>query len=284
MIEKYLEEPKPGYRSLAFWSLNGDLTEDELFRQLLEFKMGGFGGVFLHARGALRTPYLSNLWMEKMRYCMKTAGELGLEAWIYDENNWPSGRAEGAVEKLGGRNVSKKLSMLPAEEFPMAGEVARTSDGKFAFCVGYGEMTNQLSRRTTEDFIGIVYERYKKDCGEFFGNVCPGVFFDEPQYASAYDRNDYVPWADELPDVYSELWGEELRPELRCLFFGRGRLWARQKTVLVCGGGALRPLLGTAALSVVRGKRTEAHRALRVGRRPQKSDPLHLGRDAPLRV
>ena len=31
MIEKYLEEPKPGYRSLAFWSLNGDLTEDELF-------------------------------------------------------------------------------------------------------------------------------------------------------------------------------------------------------------------------------------------------------------
>ncbi len=222
MIEKYSEEPKPEYRSLAFWSLNGELAEDELFRQLLEFKMGGFGGVFLHARGALRTPYLSNLWMEKMHYCMKTAGELGLEAWIYDENNWPSGRAEGAVEKLGGRNVSKKLSMLFAEEFPMAGEVARTSDGKFAFCVGYGEMTNQLSRRTTEDFIGIVYERYKKDCGEFFGNVCPGLFFDEPQYASAYDRNDYVPWADELPDVYSELWKEDIRPELQCLFSDEG--------------------------------------------------------------
>ena len=222
MNKKYMENPGSEYRSMAFWSLNGELSEEELSKQLLEFKLGGFGGVFLHARGALKTPYLSNMWMEKMQFCMKTAGELGLEAWIYDEINWPSGRAEGAVERLGERNASKKLSMIPAEALPMAGEIARTEDGKFAFCVGYGGATNQLSRRTTEDFIQIVYDRYKKDCGEFFGNVCPGVFFDEPQYASAYDKNDYVPWSDDLLDLYTELWNEDLKPELCCLFADEG--------------------------------------------------------------
>ena len=222
MNEKFKSEAQSQYRPMAFWSLNGELKESELFRQLLEFKMGGFGGVFLHARGNLKTPYMSNIWMDRMHYCMKTAQELGLEAWIYDEMNWPSGRAEGAVESLGGKNISKKLSLVPADIFPIPGEIARTSDGTEAFCVGFGHITDQLSKRTTQDFIQIVHERYKKDCGEFFGNSCPGVFFDEPQYASAYDKNDYVPWSDDLLPLYFELWGEDLLPELASLFRDEG--------------------------------------------------------------
>ncbi|MBR6772746.1 MAG: hypothetical protein IKM29_05080 [Clostridia bacterium] len=222
MDKKYRESPGSEYRSLAFWSLNGKLEENELFRQLLEFKLGGFGGVFLHARGTPKTPYMTNMWMEKMRFCMETAESLGLEAWIYDEVNWPSGRAEGTVERLGGENSAKIVSLVPADVFPCAGELGRTSDGKFAFCIGYGSGTNQLNRKTTEDFIEIIYERYKKDCGEFFGKACPGAFFDEPQYASAYDNNDYIPWGEELPSVYAELWGEDVIPTLESLFFDVG--------------------------------------------------------------
>ncbi|MBQ8898554.1 MAG: hypothetical protein IJY86_08735 [Clostridia bacterium] len=223
MDRKFRESPGSEYRALAFWSLNGELEENELFRQLLEFKLGGFGGVFLHARGTPKTPYMTNMWMEKMRFCMQTAADLGLEAWIYDEVNWPSGRAEGTVERLGGRNSAKKLSAVAADcELPMAGELGRSEDGKLAFCVGYGSGTNQLNAQTTQDFIDIVYERYKKDCGEFFGKACPGAFFDEPQYASAYDNNDYVPWGEELPAVYRELWGEDIIPNLESLFFDRG--------------------------------------------------------------
>ena len=222
MDRKFRESPESKYRSLAFWSLNGLLEENELFRQLLEFKLGGFGGVFLHARGVPKTPYMTNMWMEKMRFCMETAEALGLEAWIYDEVNWPSGRAEGTVERLGGENSAKIVSLVEADEVPRAGELGRTADGRFAFCVGYGCGTNQLNRKTTEDFIEIVYERYKKDCGEFFGKTCPGAFFDEPQYASAYDNNDYIPWGEELPEVYAELWGEDVVPTLESLFFDVG--------------------------------------------------------------
>lgn len=223
MNGKFKESPGSEFRAIAFWSLNGELEENELFRQLLEFKLGGFGGVFLHARGTPNTPYMTNMWMEKMRFCMQTAADLGLEAWIYDEVNWPSGRAEGTVERIGGRNSAKKLSMVPVEDgLPLAGELGRSADGRSAFCVGFGSGANQLNRRTTEDFIEIIYERYKKDCGEFFGNTCPGAFFDEPQYASAYDKNDYIPWGEELPETYRRLWGEDIVPCLESLFVDTG--------------------------------------------------------------
>ena len=51
----------------------------------------GIGGFFMHARGGLLTEYLSKEWFEVTEACVKAAERLGMNAWAYDEDGWPSG-------------------------------------------------------------------------------------------------------------------------------------------------------------------------------------------------
>jgi hypothetical protein len=89
--------PATTYRSVPFYSLNDDLEPAELDRQLRLFKDGGFGGSFLHSRIGLLTPYLSDRWFEIMSAGVKTSQAIGIDAWFYDEDKWPSGFAGGLV-------------------------------------------------------------------------------------------------------------------------------------------------------------------------------------------
>jgi hypothetical protein len=57
------------------------------------------GGFFMHSREGLETEYLSDEWFELINACISTANELGMEAWLYDEDRWPSGFAGGFVTK-----------------------------------------------------------------------------------------------------------------------------------------------------------------------------------------
>jgi len=91
------KDPSAKYRSIPFWSLNDELDSDEIKRQLKEFKKGGFGGAYLHSRIGLLTQFLSEDWFEAMDAGVEACEELGIEAWFYDEDKWPSGTAGGIV-------------------------------------------------------------------------------------------------------------------------------------------------------------------------------------------
>lgn len=82
---------------LSFWFLNHDLDEAELARQIGEFKKKGFAGFFLHPRGGLNVPYGSRDWNRVLKFCVSEARRVGLEAWLYDEDPYPSGTAGGRV-------------------------------------------------------------------------------------------------------------------------------------------------------------------------------------------
>lgn len=90
---------KPGaaYRGKPFWAWNGKLEREELLRQVGVFKEMGFGGFFMHARTGLVTEYLGQEWFDLTNACADEAQRLGLEAWLYDEDRWPSGIAGGLV-------------------------------------------------------------------------------------------------------------------------------------------------------------------------------------------
>ena len=85
------------YRALPFWSWNDRLEPERLREQIRQMKEQGIGGFFMHARGGLETPYMGEEWFEAVRVCIETAKELGMQAWAYDENGWPSGFADGRV-------------------------------------------------------------------------------------------------------------------------------------------------------------------------------------------
>ena len=94
--ENFLE-PGPAWRGKPFWSWNGDLEKEELIRQIHVMKEMGMGGFFMHSRTGLKTEYLGDEWFDLINACADEAEKLDMEAWLYDEDRWPSGLAGGLV-------------------------------------------------------------------------------------------------------------------------------------------------------------------------------------------
>ncbi|MDD3469791.1 MAG: hypothetical protein PHE53_07410 [Thermoguttaceae bacterium] len=93
------ENPGARFRGKPFWSWNGELREDELLRQIDVIHEMGFGGFFMHSRTGLATEYLGDEWFRLTNACIEHAKQLGMEAWLYDEDRWPSGTAGGEVSR-----------------------------------------------------------------------------------------------------------------------------------------------------------------------------------------
>ncbi len=93
------KNPGARFRGKPFWSWNGDLQEDELLRQIDVIHEMGFGGFFMHSRTGLATEYLGDEWFRLTNVCIERAKQFGMEAWLYDEDRWPSGTAGGEVSR-----------------------------------------------------------------------------------------------------------------------------------------------------------------------------------------
>ena len=100
------------YRPLSFWFWNDRLESDELLRQIAELDEKGFGGFFMHSRPGIGTTYLSDEWMRCVRLCEEEAQKRGMQAWLYDEELWPSGGAGGLVPSADPSFRQKELVLL----------------------------------------------------------------------------------------------------------------------------------------------------------------------------
>ncbi len=192
------------FRSIPFWSWNNSLDEKELVRQIEEMKRVGIGGFIMHARTGLKEEYLGEKWFSCIDACLKKAKELNMEAWVYDENGWPSGFVGGKlleVERFRARYLEYSVgkydetafaTFIPSEE---AGFLRVTSP-----CEGVKEYhnvylrvspanTDILNPEVTDAFIQETHEKYYARFHESFGRELKGFFTDEPQYyrwATAY--------------------------------------------------------------------------------------------------
>lgn len=121
MLDKSLFfKPLSQYSMAPFWFWNAELNDEELVHQLHEMKDKGVDEVIIHARKGLTIPYLSEEWFSKIRLSCKTAEELGMKIYLYDENNWPSGYADGRVLQ---KDPSFAAKCLSAEKiYPVLGE------------------------------------------------------------------------------------------------------------------------------------------------------------------
>ncbi len=82
---------------VPFWFWNGDLAYDEMEWQLRQYYDRGVRSLFIHGRMGLKVPYLSDGWFERVRFVVDKAREIGIDAWVYDEMDWPSGTAQRQV-------------------------------------------------------------------------------------------------------------------------------------------------------------------------------------------
>lgn len=199
------KEDLTDYRCIPFWSWNSELEEKELIRQIEQMKQAGCGGFIVHARLGLTTEYLGEKWFSCIETCLKKAKELKMNAWIYDENGWPSGF-------VGGKLLEKSEYHARFLEY----KVCDTFDSE-AYCVyekrndeyylidgptGANEYhciyvrispanTDILNPVVVEAFIQETHEKYYERFPESFGKELVGFFTDEPQYyryATPYSR------------------------------------------------------------------------------------------------
>ncbi|MBR6790182.1 MAG: hypothetical protein IKM31_04870 [Oscillospiraceae bacterium] len=100
VLEKSLfENPTAEYRGTPFWAWNCKLDKETLAEQIDIFRKMGQGGFHMHVRTGLDTPYLTDEYMDFIRFCVEKAKKDDMLAWLYDEDRWPSGAAGGIVTK-----------------------------------------------------------------------------------------------------------------------------------------------------------------------------------------
>lgn len=93
------KNPGSIYRGLPFWSWNCAITKELIDEQLPIFKEMGFGGVVIHPREGLDTEYLGDEFMRLVKHTIDRCCELDLVCWLYDDDRFPSGAADGLVTK-----------------------------------------------------------------------------------------------------------------------------------------------------------------------------------------
>jgi hypothetical protein len=250
-----LADPPSEYRPAPLWVWNEDLTVEKIRNQLTDFKDKGFGGVFVHPRPGLITPYLSEEWLSLFKETVRLGRELGLKVWIYDENSYPSGFAGGLVPAAlpeavrSGLKASRlKVPSLRGVENPVCllqeqGQdfldiTERVRAGEKGWPEGsywllevvkqepspwYGGFTyvDLMRPGVTQAFLRLTLDAYKRVAGEEFGSTVPGTFQDEAEIAPAGGA-----WAvNYTPALFSEFRerrGYDLKPELPRLFEDRG--------------------------------------------------------------
>ncbi|HZJ83610.1 MAG TPA: hypothetical protein VFD57_07355, partial [Clostridia bacterium] len=118
MMEQLRNEflyPSNEYTPIPFWFWNNDLKEEEIIRQIHDFKDKGVDGFVIHPRIGIPKGigYLSERFMELVELAVKEAALLDMKVVLYDEGMYPSGSANGMVVKNNPEYASRGLKMIP---------------------------------------------------------------------------------------------------------------------------------------------------------------------------
>ena len=214
------------YQSIPFWSWNDKLEPDELRRQIRWMKQNGMGGFFMHARGGLKTEYLSEEWMQCVDECIDEAEKNGMDAWIYDENGWPSGFVGGKLledesnrdcyltHTIGVYDENSYVS-YSMKQNKLTRITQNTNDGQ---CLNVylhisASTVDILNPNVVRRFIEETHEKYRNRYGEEFSKKIKGFFTDEPQF---YREN--TSYSKMLEAYFKQNYNEDILDGLGLLF------------------------------------------------------------------
>lgn len=221
-----LESIEADYRPVPFWSWNDRLDPEELKKQIHWMKDKGIGGFIMHARGGLKTEYLSKDWMEAIKICAQEGADCGMKPWIYDENGWPSGFAGGKLlenaeyrdmyieEHFGDYCEDADVSYLITDS-----KLIRVFDGQQSgtylnlYLKRSVSTVDILNPKVVRHFMELTHEAYLKEFGDDFASQITGFFTDEPQYYRAA-----TPYTAMINNYFQETYGEDILDQLGLLF------------------------------------------------------------------
>lgn len=214
-----------------FWGWNDRLNKEELENQIKEIKKAGNNGFFMHARGGLLTEYMSDEWFDMIETCLNCADELGMQAWAYDENGWPSGFGNGKVPSASENYCQKWLECEVIENITALPENViafyRIKDNKanridipkegdtVIYCGINRYYIDTFNEDAVHCFITETHEKYYNRFSKRFGKSLKGFFTDEPQFGN----NFRPPWSHLFKDEFLKRYGYDITDRLILLFY-----------------------------------------------------------------
>ena len=107
--EESYRNPDNSFYPVYFWMQNAVLSRDEIKKQIDEMYEADIRGICIVPEPAsfrptsmvteLEPDYLTDEFMEYMKYTADYIASKGMVMWLYDEGGWPSGSANGLVAK-----------------------------------------------------------------------------------------------------------------------------------------------------------------------------------------
>ncbi|MDD6994551.1 MAG: glycosyl hydrolase [Candidatus Borkfalkiaceae bacterium] len=224
-----------------FWFWNGNMNEEECVKQLNAMHEQGVPAFVLHARVGLKTPYLGEKWFSCVSAVLRRAAELNMQAWIYDEENFPSGYGGGRVlEKYPyayGKHLKIRIGGISDENADVTEKnltaINEYGGKKYAFTCcktlwrpAYADTyyIDVIGKDAGAHFTECVHEEYYRRFGNYFGNVIRGFFTDEPgfynniHYTARTNDDDTVVWTDDFAEEFYSRRGYDILPCLCHVF------------------------------------------------------------------
>ncbi len=205
-------QPDTCFYPVFAWVWNDVLDKSEIKKQIDEMLEGGIRNFYIIPEPKdfrpntmvtrLEPDYLSDEFMEFVKFTADYAAEKGMYMWLYDEGGWPSGSATGKVVKNKPETIQKrlscrKISVKKGETYTIPSDVKASflenqrifsgsvfeSDvtiSEFFVSKDEGHWADVSEKLTTETFINLTHEKYKQYIGHHFGKTVPFMFTDEP--------------------------------------------------------------------------------------------------------
>lgn len=186
MVDKTAFPPKG---LTYFWMLNDACRLPQLREQMRAFADAGTHTLVLHPRPGLLVPFAGRDWFELITALTDDIADMGMHAWLYDEDYCPSGQAGGWIVAEHPEHEALHIERYEADANVKPGELFLFPTGKLLWA---GIVPNDPDGDVTDmtDRTGIIrahWEASEWDSRFYYANTplypCPRSAVVHPQFA-----------------------------------------------------------------------------------------------------
>lgn len=251
-IRKEFIDPPGEFSVMPFWFWNDTLKDEEIVRQIADFEVHGVYGFVIHPRIGLpdNIKWLSPEMIHAMNVAISEASRRNMYVVLYDEGMYPSGSSSGQVVARNPDHAARGLAKIDLKQ----GENYQPSEGKKLIAIlnrpdgsriavvdqksggnirglhyigeGTGKLKEEsppagdiLNPEAVTSFIELVYDRFAKEFGRYFGTTILGIFTDEPSPLGRSNIRGMVPGNASLLPQIKKILGYDITPFLADLWY-----------------------------------------------------------------
>jgi hypothetical protein len=244
--------PPREFSLMPFWFWNDTLKDEEIVRQIADFEEHGVYGFVIHPRIGLPEvmKWLSPEMIHFMKIAIEEASRRKMYVVLYDEGMYPSGSSSGQVVSRNPEHAARglaKIDLNPGENLNLPDgahliTVLNRPDGRKVAIVekqsggvirglhyiGEGGIdiseesppaADILNPEAVDSFIELVYERFAKEFGSYFGTTIIGIFTDEPSPLGRGSEKGLIPGNAVLLSQINRIIGYDITPCLADLWY-----------------------------------------------------------------